>query len=151
RGEPGGDVSDDISLDFLIPGDALRVEEEAFFGRPDPCSAAGAVDVGEGELGFWQRGPGVPGEVGDEGLVPFDACGIEAAAQVAQGGFADIGGRDGDVGVEILDEDGFAAAGGAGIPECCRRVNELKEFADALGTEVLDDDFLVGGKLFFDL
>ena len=57
------------------------------------------------------------GEVGDKGVVFFYPGLLEAAPEVVEDGFPDIGDGDVHLRVEVVGEDGFSAAGGAGVPK----------------------------------
>jgi len=177
-GQIGGDMAEDLFLYGLVMEDFVGIEEKEFFGGAAPGAAAGAGGVGEDEVevlgagvGWQGLGAGVGwqglGEVGDKGVVFFYPGLLEAAPEVVEDGFPDIGDGDVHLRVEVVGEDGFSAAGGAGVPEGrggCRGGGGgggggdggsggsrwQEEGGQALGAIVLDDDFVVGGEIVFD-
>lgn len=164
-------MGQDLLLHGAVMPDLAGVEEAKLFRRAAPRTTAGTGGVDEDEVGGCgdsrgRRGCGlagcgeVAGEIGDEGGVFFDAGGMEAAFQVMENRLTDIGDGEGHVGEKIVGEDGFSAAGGAGVPEECGRGGRGgggvgwsagEKRGEALGAIVLNDDFVVGGEMIFDV
>jgi len=163
-GQIGGDMAEDLFLYGLVMEDFVGIEEKEFFGGAAPGAAAGAGGVGEDEVevlgagvGWQGLGAGVGwqglGEVGDKGVVFFYPGLLEAAPEVLEDGFQDVGDGDVHLRVEVVSEDGFSAAGCAGVPKGGRGGagdGGWEKGGHALGAIVLDDDFLVGGEIVFD-
>lgn len=145
-------MPEDAALAVAVFCDRCRIEEIEGFGGSAPGAAAGTGYIGKNEIGAGcAGGRGLSSQVGEEGGIALDAGGGESRAEVLQDGGADVGGGDMKVGIEVMGEDGLAAAGGAGIPEEIGVFAELQVRADLLGTIVLDDDLVIGGEVVFDL
>ena len=152
------DVAEDCALPVAVLPDCRGVKEVKGFRSAAPGTAAGAGDIGKDEVGAsgaggWRLGS----KVGDKSYVLPDAGGCKTRTQVMQDGGADVGGGYMEMGVDIVGQDRFAAAGGTGIPEkfgvwqWSGGIWRLQEAGDLLGAVVLDDDFEIGGETGFDI
>src|SRR3984957_12058722 len=111
-------MGQDLLLHDAVAEDFGGVEEAKFLRGTAPGATAGTGDIGEDEAGGCSGGGGsLAGEIGGKGIIFFDAGDAEAVPEVVEDGVADVGDGNRHFGVQIVGEDGFSAAGGAGVPE----------------------------------
>jgi hypothetical protein len=119
-------MGQDLLLHGAIAEDFGGVEEAKLFGgaAPGATAGAGASARMRSAVRRWRAealGVCLAGEIGRKAWYFLMPAAWKRLFQVMEDGFADVGDGEFHVGIEVVGEDGFAAAGGAGVPEECGR------------------------------